>query len=118
MAPMGTGRFLYVTFPLIVVVCLPAQPEHASSAARTGTAGPKRIAGNHPARRTLSIGFLSPLGGGPFRDCSYQSDPRGMPSSGQMAANQVVLLMDGDTTRTLPSHIPTRQPALLIAWTL
>lgn len=47
----------------------------------------------------------------------YQSVPRIWPSFGQIALYQVVLLMDGDTMRTLPSHIPTIQPAEVKAWT-
>jgi hypothetical protein len=41
-----------------------------------------------------------------------------MPSLGQIAENHVVLLIEGETVRTLPSHSPVKHPAAVVACTL
>src|SRR5579872_5832093 len=100
MAPLGTGRPRYRTLPLTVVVLLPPQPAAARSKARTRNPGPGRIANTGGGWCFM----------GPLRGRRHQSDPRTMPSVGQMAAYQVVPEIDGETRRTLPSHRLTRHP--------
>src|SRR5262245_29798290 len=46
----------------------------------------------------------------------YQSLPRATPSEGLQAATQVVTDIDGVTTRTLPSPMPTTMPPVWPPW--